>query len=608
MGAMRRFGAQCLCDFVAATLGLSLLGGNFASGGFNIFLNPADPATLDANWNAGGWGDDWMPYILGVASDDGSRIGAVDVDLRGVFHQRWNWSEESLDFAASARGLGVSGGDSHLLMPDNALLPVTPYEDNNLSSANLSLPDVPGKYDYGIGSQLKGVWGIPGAPATSQNLAYLVMPRGYESQLEYAIDVADSRGQLSRFRQGASFPALPPEPQVVIPDTLPKRFNPLPSVVMPVPAGPEPTAPESPAAPTPPLAAGPDLFPWIMELDHLNDPALPRGYKAYKYGVSTRDGSSIAAVDFRLGSGALQVVQDLDGDGVPDPTIRGLATTGADSHLLIPDGSVVMPLSEVLSDFSVGGDPSLFKSRSMGGAWGFPTEMQSDTADLAYLVVSEYTDIQRMGLYAEVATRSGDTFLPTTFLMAKHFALLDTSGNVIRPARIDLPPIVEEPVVPVDPPVVIDEPWSEYPLGFPVVTIDDPVEQTTEIPSEVAAIDGPTPPPIRTVTSDPLLSVPVIDWTYITGWKETDIYAHVDTTRMIDLVDVGIDADAPLSLREAIVRRLSDQASDPANFGPNAWLAYAAYDSAAVNAPEPTSLVLAAMVGMVAVAARHRAG
>src|SRR5262249_33246095 len=150
MGAKRNFSARCLCGFVAATLGLSLLGGNSASGGFNVFLNPADPAALDANWNAGEWGDDWVPYVLGVASDDGSNIGAVDIDLRGVFHQRWNWSEESLDFASSARGLGASGSDSHLLMPENALLPATPYEDNNLSSASWSLPDLPGKYDYGV--------------------------------------------------------------------------------------------------------------------------------------------------------------------------------------------------------------------------------------------------------------------------------------------------------------------------------------------------------------------------------------------------------------------------------------------------------------------------
>lgn len=602
MATYRELAARGRGGRLVAALLLLILVGNPAPAGFSLFLNPADPATLDANWYAGGWGDDWVPYVLGVASDDGTRIGAVDVDLRGVFHQRWNWSEETQDFTASPRGLNLGGSDSQLLMPENALLPVAPFEDNNSSSANLSLPNVPGKFNYGVGSQLKGVWGFPGASATSQNLAYLVMPRGYESQLEYAIDVASPTGDLFRFRQGASFPALPPEPPVVVPETLPKHLNPLPSVVMPTPAGTPPTSPQPPVSqevlPTPPTTSGSNLFPWIAELDSSNDPTLPYGYKAYKFGVSTNDGSSIAAVDIRIGHGLLQVVKDLDDDGILDPTIRGTATTGADSHFLIPDGSVVMPLSEQLFGDPVRNDPSLFQSSSMGGAWGFPKELQSDTADLAYVVVDASMDIRRIGMHVEVATRNGDTFLPTSYLMAKHFAVLDANGTVIRPALVDVPPIVEQPVVPNEPPVVIDQPGPENPEGIPEVVGQDPPVETPfdpiQDPTIIEEVAWTPIVPFRLIVWEPGIFVPAIDWQIYLDPTDTDVAI---STSLIDNIDfiTQTDSDSDSTPRKFLTSLTLKSFMANAALASNVTLY--AYDgglgSAAASAPEPSGVILA---------------
>ena len=204
-------------------------------GSSSVFLTPvadlgALPFSSDSGFNSLPAGNDWVSYVLGVSTDDGSKIQAVDVNLKGTFGQRWNWDADGQSFASTPNSLVTTGSDSHLMMPTNALSPLMPAEDGSLlNSAGLPF-GTPNSSSFGVGSTMHGAWAVPGieSATTSMNLAYLVIPRGSESQLEYAIDGADGNGNmLFQFRQGASFPPpLPPPPFVTqIPPTLPALLH-----------------------------------------------------------------------------------------------------------------------------------------------------------------------------------------------------------------------------------------------------------------------------------------------------------------------------------------------------------------------------------------------
>ena len=164
-----------------------------------------------------------MAYLFRASSDDGATIAAVDVNFRGMFHQRWSWDEDTLGFAATSGGSTATGIDSHLMPWASSLVALAPREDNNVFTSPAALADIDQLRDYGVGSSLRGAWGYAGAEQRSAvDLAYLVIPRGSESQLEYAIDVATRDGNTPfSFRQG-SFPAppvLPPPAPPVFPST-----------------------------------------------------------------------------------------------------------------------------------------------------------------------------------------------------------------------------------------------------------------------------------------------------------------------------------------------------------------------------------------------------
>lgn len=245
---------------LAAGLGLSISGNITAHGGYLLTMTDLGSISGPALANpveAGPLSADFVTYLLTLKSDDGSTVRAVDVDLRGVFQQEWKWDGGSGAYAPSASGASMTGRDSHLLPSADALFAVSASEDNNVFPTSIDL-DAPEVSDVGLGSRLAGVWASPGISKYSMDLAYLVLPRGYESQLEYKIVVANDLGETHSFYQGASFPEPPPPPPVVtLPDPAPVE---LPGETPPA------SWPTPPIAETPPIDDPPETDPTEIEI------------------------------------------------------------------------------------------------------------------------------------------------------------------------------------------------------------------------------------------------------------------------------------------------------------------------------------------------------
>jgi hypothetical protein len=64
---------------------------------------------------------------------------------------------------------------------------------------------------YGAGTEIKGVWGIPGgSQSTTLDLAYIVAPEGLTlDQLKYSIDLARTEGGTAFLRNGFALPEMP---------------------------------------------------------------------------------------------------------------------------------------------------------------------------------------------------------------------------------------------------------------------------------------------------------------------------------------------------------------------------------------------------------------
>ncbi len=579
------------CTAFAATLGLLLGGQNAAKGGYDIFINPVDSSISGLN-------ADWASYILGVSSDDGSQIAAVDVDLKGTFRQEWRWDYDTGSYVPTpASHYYHYSGDSHLLVADNALTVVSASEDRDAS---------------GVGTQMKGVWGIPGGNAISLDLAYMVIPRGSESQLEYAIDVGNPSGEVINFRQGASFPMPSPQPL---------------SPPLPAPVSPPVTTQPPYVPPTAPLGI-PIIQALATQILWSADNGLPAGFTAYQLNVSTLDSSLIGAVDVRINAPLHQEWLDLDGDGVVDPTPRGLTTSGSDSHLLIPNNGLAMPLAED-NDAAVdplgNGTSSIGVGSHLGGAWATPGAAQSDSAQLAYIVVPDDLNLQDLDISVDLVARQGDSFSPVINLAANNFAVLGADGAVISsPQPIELPPTTVPPVVdPPQGPIVINEP----PLaGDPPPSVDLPpvVELPTGIGEEpiVGVIDDVVPPDrvgdpwIDTEEDGPTTGEPIV---------VPPMYLPHLVLRNIDYVLSGenllfteneivgaLFRDALVNISSAPAKVSGSQFVEFFNTDAalNTWaLAYdlSGQGGIASQAPEPTAIVLAilAAVGALGVA-RHR--
>jgi hypothetical protein len=159
-------------------------------------LTASVDAALFSTWTpAGDWGGPdsaWVSYSLGLSTDDGSNIAAIDVTLRGTLYQQWTSLVDGDPFEPTPSS-AARNFDSHLTPIASALI-VNLNEDSNLDGSDPATlqPSSTIQTRSGIGTTLKGVWGIPGADQTpSLDFAYIVVPRDADlSQFQFDIDVA----------------------------------------------------------------------------------------------------------------------------------------------------------------------------------------------------------------------------------------------------------------------------------------------------------------------------------------------------------------------------------------------------------------------------------
>lgn len=159
-------------------------------------------------------GAPWVSYLLELREDFGDGIAAIDFSFSGPLYQRWDDLDGDGTFTATATGNDVVGGDSHLLNPGSALFGFGPLEDN--SGVGSPLSDS-AQHDYGIGTSLRGAWGFPPASQSSlARLAYVVIPKGSESELDIVARCAlpADGGCLTPFDETDFFPQLDTPPIV----------------------------------------------------------------------------------------------------------------------------------------------------------------------------------------------------------------------------------------------------------------------------------------------------------------------------------------------------------------------------------------------------------
>ncbi len=141
-------------------------------------------------------GAPWVGYTIGLATTAGELIGGVDVTITGQLHQRWTVGEDPDTGdpinVSTPNNANATAGDSHLRAVTGALFGSGPDEDNSLAGSPLANTAI---NTYGVGSFLKGAWGITNA-LTSANVAYIVIPRGSEVQTDIRVTVANPQGDI----------------------------------------------------------------------------------------------------------------------------------------------------------------------------------------------------------------------------------------------------------------------------------------------------------------------------------------------------------------------------------------------------------------------------
>lgn len=152
-------------------------------------------------------------YILSAMTDDGSLIAAVEVNITGQLHQRWFLDPDENLIIKTPTNASLTSGDSHLTPVPGALFAVSPVEDNSGSGSPLA--DTLTR-DYGYGTFLRGVWGIPGSNQSNQiTLGYIVIPDGSLPSLSIAAGIAARKGdEITVFTLNGDdfFDVIPPPP------------------------------------------------------------------------------------------------------------------------------------------------------------------------------------------------------------------------------------------------------------------------------------------------------------------------------------------------------------------------------------------------------------
>src|SRR5262245_43351605 len=83
---------------LGATLCLVAVVGRVSSAGVvgtvTLVANPpVVDFTQDTAYNSPPLSDQWVSYLLGAHTDDGTKFSAIDVAITGPLHQRWNFVE-----------------------------------------------------------------------------------------------------------------------------------------------------------------------------------------------------------------------------------------------------------------------------------------------------------------------------------------------------------------------------------------------------------------------------------------------------------------------------------------------------------------------------------
>ncbi len=162
-------------------------------------------------------GAPWVGYTIGLATTAGELIGGVDVTITGQLHQRWVIGEDDFGNPANLptpNSGNATAGDSHLRAVAGALFGSGPSEDNSLAGSPLANT---ASATYGIGSFLKGAWGIPNAQTTA-NVAYIVIPCGSVTVTDIRITVASPDGNIIGNLTSANFPSHEPPSELVVGD------------------------------------------------------------------------------------------------------------------------------------------------------------------------------------------------------------------------------------------------------------------------------------------------------------------------------------------------------------------------------------------------------
>jgi hypothetical protein len=182
-------------------LAVVVLGGTYAQAaviGVTTLVRepPVTPFSAVAGTNDVSLGAPWVGYTLGVQSDNVAElIGGIDVLINGQLHQRWTPGEDEngdpTNLPTGNSG-NATNADSHLRASAGALFGAGPTEDN--SGAGSPLANTASAF-YGVGSALSGAWGIL-IPGSTANVAYIVVPKGSEPQLDIRAVIASPTGDI----------------------------------------------------------------------------------------------------------------------------------------------------------------------------------------------------------------------------------------------------------------------------------------------------------------------------------------------------------------------------------------------------------------------------
>ncbi len=150
-------------------------------------------------------GQGFTGYVLTLMTDDNSPISAIDVNITGALHQRWNFNADTDSFDPTPSSANITNGDTKLNPITGALVGSALTEDN--SGTGSPLPDAAGARDYGLGTFIRGAWGIPGPSQTNKaTMAYIVVKDTDLPNIAVTAQVATGNGTFTLNK--SAFPDL----------------------------------------------------------------------------------------------------------------------------------------------------------------------------------------------------------------------------------------------------------------------------------------------------------------------------------------------------------------------------------------------------------------